>query len=110
MHIPKHRGIDWSDFDYRRLDYYTQQHHERYVKRMGVQVPKLTCQACRGRGGYKKIICHDEGTGPWEQCGWCEGTGLVTPHRRGEWLRMQKALKKDYLDSIPHATLGGYYN
>jgi hypothetical protein len=62
-------------------------HIERY-KRFVSQY-KLICQECGGNGGWKEIIL-DDGTGPWYDCGWCQGTGLVTPYARGIWLRLKK--------------------
>lgn len=84
-------------------------HYLRFKALVEGRKPRLVCQACGGSGFFHEVE-YDDGTGPDYDCGWCEGTGLLTGRLRGEWLRMQKALKKDYLDSIPHATLGGYYN
>jgi hypothetical protein len=50
---------------------------------------RLSCQECRGMGGEAVPIL-DDGTGPFMECNWCEGTGYVTGHIRGEWLRMKK--------------------
>lgn len=55
-----------------------------------------SCQECRGEGGKTESILED-GSGPWEVCGWCEGTGLVTKWTAGEWLRMMKQAKTDRL-------------
>ena len=52
----------------------------------------LICQECGGSGGEVIPIC-DDGTGPFEECGFCEGTGLMTPHLRGFWLRWKKQNK-----------------
>uniref|UniRef100_A0A6M3LJ19 Uncharacterized protein n=1 Tax=viral metagenome TaxID=1070528 RepID=A0A6M3LJ19_9ZZZZ len=35
------------------------------------------CFDCKGMGGYTDIVC-DDGTGPFEPCGICNGTGELT--------------------------------
>jgi len=82
--------------NYRRLWFEWYRHHARFVK--FVESKKLTCQECGGAGGERDVIL-DDGTGPWEQCGFCEGTGFVTPHIRGLWLRWkrQEATKRDQM-------------
>lgn len=67
--------------DYTRMGVEFSAHHLRYVR--FVDGHGLTCLDCGGRGGFKEVIL-DDGTGPWETCGWCEGTGLMTPHARGQ--------------------------
>ncbi len=77
--------------DYARLDEKWRQHHVRfvtYVERHGVP-----CMDCRGRGGWREPIL-DDGSGPWYECGWCEGTGYMTRHARGLWLSMKKEEKR----------------
>jgi hypothetical protein len=37
---------------------------------------KRQCPACHGYGGETEITL-DDGTGPWMECGFCEGTGTV---------------------------------
>ena len=77
--------------NYRRMDYVWAQHHQRfreYVERHG-----LPCQSCNGRGGWVDVIL--EGKGPWEPCGWCEGTGLVTRWLRGLYLRTMREEKRE---------------
>jgi hypothetical protein len=74
------------EFDYRRWDYYTLQHHARY--KAFVEWHGILCQDCGGAGGSVEPVL-DDGSGPWEACGWCEGTGKVTRWLRGEWLRMK---------------------
>ena len=71
------------DNDYRR-------HHERYRRFVESMPRKLVCQDCHGYGGRTEAVL-DDGTGPYYECGWCEGTGYVTPHRRGLWLRCARA-------------------
>ena len=50
---------------------------------------RFTCQECGGIGGWRDIIL-DDGTGPWEVCGYCNGTGKVTAQIRGEWLTLKR--------------------
>ena len=76
--------------DYRKNDYYFRSHHQRFAK--FVQQKGLSCQECRGEGGWKEIIDPEIG-GPWFDCGWCEGTGFMTPFNRGYWLRYKKQEK-----------------
>ncbi len=75
--------------DYARFDYQVQQHHNRYVRYVNSMPRKLLCQECGGAGGWEETISYELG-GPWEGCGWCEGTGFVTPHRRGLWLQCKR--------------------
>ena len=60
----------------------------------------LLCQECSGSGEYIEdaIDFGDDWCGPIMQyiyatCGWCNGTGKVTPEIRGEWLRWRKSIK-----------------
>ena len=76
--------------NWHRLVYKSREHHRRFVRR--VSRHKLVCQECRGSG--KEIGCtSDQDGGPWSECVWCEGTGYVTPHLRGVWLRHKRAVK-----------------
>jgi len=34
------------------------------------------CWVCKGQGGEKQQIC-DDGSGPYDECGYCEGKGLI---------------------------------
>ena len=84
---------------YVRLDHEYQQHHERY--RRHVEAHGLTCQECGGAGQVVDDIVDfgDAGVGsiPYEilgACGWCEGTGKVTRHGRGLWLRDRRDTKR----------------
>ena len=83
--------MDYMTFDYARSDEYDRRHHTRF--RRFVESRKLICQECRGGGGETDPIL-DDGTGPWESCGWCEGTGYMTPHARGQWLRYKREEKR----------------
>lgn len=76
---------------YARLDWRNARHHERFDRR--VKQTKITCQDCGGSGGEIEVVT-DYGEGPWVDCGWCEGTGYVTPWLRGAWMRMKKQEKK----------------
>ena len=71
--------------DYAKLDWKRRHHHERFVHRVLTQKPRLICQECCGAGGEIEPVT-DDGQGPFEECGWCEGTGFVTPWLRGLWL------------------------
>ncbi len=51
----------------------------------------LICQECRGSG---KIV--DDKVEFWEiayDCGYCNGTGLISPKNRGIWLTHKKLAK-----------------
>jgi len=65
-------------------------HVRRYTARVESMPVKLTCQNCGGEGRRVEPVT-DDGQGPWEECGWCAGTGLMDPWRRGLWLRLRKA-------------------
>jgi hypothetical protein len=80
-----------QEYDYRRMAYYWRQSHERYQRY--VEAHGLLCQECHGMGGETDVIL-DDGTGPWEPCGWCQGTGKVTRWVRGMWLRERQRLKR----------------
>lgn len=75
--------------DYARFAYQCNAHYQRYKRRIDAMSRKLVCQECRGSGGWIEPIL-DYGQGPWEQCGWCLGTGYVTPWLRGMWLRCRR--------------------
>lgn len=61
-----------------------------------MNLPKLlSCQECCGSGGFKEVIL-DDGSGPWFECGWCEGTGLLDNWRRGFWLKCKKNERRLY--------------
>jgi hypothetical protein len=70
---------DYAKADWRYRSWLTR--YTRYVEAHG-----LICQDCGGMGGETVPIL-DDGTGPWEPCGWCAGTGYVTRWMRGIWLR-----------------------
>ena len=93
------RYVDFPKVDYPRLYYANARHHERY-KRYVVR-HGLTCQECGGFGQYVEDVLdfgdYDVGSIPCEvhaPCGWCEGTGKVTRHTRGLWLRVKRSEKR----------------
>ena len=73
--------------DYPRLYWVDREHHQRFARY--VDQHGLLCQSCSGAGGERYVLL-DDGTGPWEPCGWCEGTGKVTRWLRGVWLRWMR--------------------
>ena len=77
--------------DYTKLGWYQRQHHARY--KHYVEANGFPCQECRGAGGYVEPVL-DYGEGPWFDCGWCEGTGLVTRWDRGRWLACAREAKR----------------
>ena len=79
--------------DYAKLHWSWKERHERLARRVASQPHPLTCQECGGAGGETDVIL-DDGSGPWEQCGWCEGIGKILPHRRSEWLRYKRSVRK----------------
>lgn len=76
---------------YARLDWRNARHRERYKRR--VMRTRIVCQECRGVGGEVEVVT-DYGEGPWVHCGWCEGTGYVTPWILGAWLRCKREEKR----------------
>jgi hypothetical protein len=80
----------WGDY-FRRAEYH-RRHHVRYKAFVAINGNGFTCQECKGRGGWVEPVL-DFGQGPWYDCGFCEGTGLVTRWTRGWWLRW-KAMEK----------------
>jgi hypothetical protein len=91
--------IDFPPVNYPRLYYYAARHHERYAR--FVKQHGLTCQECGGSGQYVEDIIDfggpECGSIPFEMfcdCGWCEGTGKVTRHTRGLWLRCKREGKR----------------
>lgn len=85
--------------DYARLRHQYARHHERYARH--VEKHGLMCQDCGGIGSYvaDSFDFGDAESGAImfdrrEECGWCEGTGKVTRHTRGLWLRIMKQEKR----------------
>jgi hypothetical protein len=77
---------------YCQLNFNMVRHHERYARYVESLKPQLFCQECGGSGGEVEAVI-DYGMGPWMECGWCEGTGLVTSHLRSFWLRCKREEK-----------------
>jgi hypothetical protein len=91
--------------DYPRRNYEWQRHHERYVRHVETMPRKLPCQECGGMGEEvaDRFDFGGDDVGPimfnlYEPCGFCEGTGLLTPWMRGWWLSMKKAEKRGRYD------------
>lgn len=38
---------------------------------------KFPCPICKGKGGWKEIIIYETGEGPYEECNYCEGKGML---------------------------------
>ena len=74
--------------DYARLDYKGREHHRRYSAY--VEANGLTCQDCGGMGSLVDDVI--DGYAIKFSCGWCEGTGKMTRHLRGQWLRDRKLI------------------
>ena len=74
--------------NYAKLDWKSRQSHERYKRYVAAH--GLPCQDCGGRGGEYDYPGGIELGGMWEECGWCKGTGKVTRHVRGLWLKTKR--------------------
>ena len=83
-------------YDYARHDSYRQRHHERYKRFVESMSPRLVCQDCKGSG--EEVIDQIDYTVITEPCVWCEGTGFVTRHKRGMWLKIQREIKRSRHD------------
>ena len=79
---------------YAMLDWKMAHHHARLKRFIGTMATKLTCQECHGQGGEIEVVIPETGQGPWYDCGFCEGIGLVTPWARGGWLRYKRQEKR----------------
>lgn len=79
-----------EQYDYAKAAWKYRAHHVRYER--FVNSLKLICQECGGSGGEVDVVL-DDGTGPWEECGMCEGTGYLSPWMRGYWLRWRREEK-----------------
>ena len=54
-----------------------------------------TCPSCHGAGGETEVLM-DDGTGPWEICGPCDGAGTITDrHLYYRVLGWQSAYKRN---------------
>jgi hypothetical protein len=79
----------WGEY-FRRAEYF-RRHHVRY--KAYVEAHGFPCQECRGACGWTEAVL-DDGSGPWYDCGFCEGTGYVTRWMRGQWLRWKAEEKR----------------
>jgi hypothetical protein len=87
--------------DYARRDYKGREHFRRYLAY--VKANGLTCQECGGSGSIVDDVI--DGYRIRFDCGWCEGTGKVTRHLRGQWLRDKRKLTPKQLSNLPHFSL-----
>ena len=78
--------------NYTKFFYNQHRHHERYKNFINSMNKKLVYQECGGMGNYIEPVL-DYGEGPTFSCGFCEGTGYLTPYMRGQWLKWKKAEK-----------------
>jgi hypothetical protein len=85
------RGVEMRRVDYARMVAKYAAHHLRFEKHVAEH--GILCQECGGMGGWTERIL-DDGTGPFEPCGWCEGTGKTTRWLRGVWLSFKKMEKR----------------
>ena len=76
-------------YDYAKADWKYANHRRRWTLHVLNRRPRLLCQACGGAGGFVEPIL-DDGTGPFETCGYCLGVGYISAWLRGYWLREQK--------------------
>jgi len=74
--------------NYTKLTYQMTSSYQRYKRRVEAMPRKLYCQECRGSGEHfeDRIAEHDL----MSSCGWCQGTGLLTPWMRGQWLKEKR--------------------
>jgi hypothetical protein len=79
-----------AHLDFAREAFQYRAHHVRYVRFIAAMPRKLVCQDCGGDGGFVDPVTYD-GQGPFEMCGYCEGTGYMTPHLRWLWLAHRRA-------------------
>jgi DnaJ-class molecular chaperone len=82
------RAIDYHRERYRYLS-----HHKRFVRRVNTDSHSRSCPACRGEGGETDAILED-GSGPWWDCGFCEGEGKTITWLAMLWVRNAKEIKR----------------
>jgi len=78
-------------YNHAKAIYVSLDHRRRFRRFVTSRTRPLTCQECGGSGGQVDVI--EWGQGPWEECGWCRGTGYMAPHDRGLWLRFKREEK-----------------
>ena len=83
--------------DYARMDWERRDHARRYLRRVEAMPRKLPCQECGGAGQveYDCVWAGDVQYRLYEDCGMCAGTGYLTPHDRGRWLRWKREEKRE---------------
>lgn len=64
---------------------------------------KVQCPMCHGNGGYTDVIL-DDGTGPFENCGYCKGKGEMPRNKLYYqclgWLSANKRFKNKLKTNI----------
>ena len=96
-----HKLCDYDGFDYNRLDYYSRCHRERRKRFVQSMLHPLHCMECGGSGKelVDSIDFGDDSVSIiqsiYDDCGWCNGIGLMTPHERGMWLTMKREEKRE---------------
>jgi len=71
----------------------------------------VQCQGCHGSGGYKDVIL-DDGTGPWEACGYCQGHGRTTKIMNAwvmRWARDSRWCPSDEAIGLHHQAMDEEY-
>lgn len=65
-------------------------------------IKKVQCPMCRGNGGYTEAVL-DDGSGPFYDCGYCIGEGVMNKDKLFYqclgWLSAEKRLKKKLRDN-----------
>lgn len=46
------------------------------TSKAGEKKRSFPCPICKGQGGWKEVVL-DDGSGPFDECGYCEGKGLI---------------------------------
>lgn len=91
MPTPLPAFVVFKPVNYHKLDSDLRRHHERY--KCFVEKHGMLCQECGASGKYvEDRVDHIEIPG---SCGFCEGTGKITPHMRGLWLRWKREEKQE---------------
>jgi len=86
------------EYNYAKADYKWRSHIKRYKKYVENMPKKLICQECGGSG--KVIDDYVEWYPIYLHCGWCNGTGLLTPWLRGQWLKYKREEKRNAENEI----------
>ena len=81
-------------YDYAKALYRYQSHYRRFKARVTTTGDHQPCPMCKGEGGHKEVIL-DDGSGPWFNCGLCEGLGETTHWLAMWWLRHLKMKKQE---------------